>query len=431
MLLATGGGVGALLALAAAAAGTVPAPTSDPLAGALYRDASQPIEARLADLMSRMTLEEKAAQLGYSLFGCTPGSGGYIGGCNAWAGGGDSSCAVHRSQAACEPPSKPTGCYWVTRGGRQQCLSAGGFGANAQDGPAVRNAVQKKVMETTRLKIPASFYGETTHCGGARGTTVFPMPCSQGSSWNQSLVGAIGAANALELRSAGGDQALSPILQVATDPRFGRLEENFAEDPCKSSPVSLCSTADGTITCLRNIISTARSASHTRRPVSFTDLVGAYGVAAIRGLQGDGGGLGPSTYLPDPTKHVASQAKHFVSWLSSAIFGFDLRDVTNGETVATGDVWGWRKRWLYSVWRWPVREDTLRNLSAALARRDAASRWAWSYGRPQHDRLAALPCQQEDADGDASQPLWYGRWLHRQRLWQRRGPYEQLHWVQQ
>eukprot|EP01052_Picozoa_sp_SAG31_P031713 SAG31_NODE_3391_length_4326_cov_6.489236_2_plen_302_part_00 len=244
---------------------------SDPLAGALYRDSSQPVETRVTDLLARMTLEEKAAQLGYALFGCSPSSGGYIGGCNAWAGGGDSSCGAKASREECEAKGS---CYWVARGGKQQCLSVGGLDANAQDGPAVRNAVQRKVLETTRLKIPASFYGETTHCGGARGTTVFPMPCSQGSTWNTSLVGAIAAANALELRSAGGDQALSPILQVATDPRFGRLEENFAEDPF---------------------------------------LVGSYGVAAVRGLQGDGGGLGPSTYLPEPTKRVASQAKHFVS----------------------------------------------------------------------------------------------------------------------
>ena len=158
----------------------------------------------------------------YALFGCSPSAGGYIGGCNAWAGSvGNSGCAKRHTASACEAIHE---CYWVTRGGRAQCLSTGGLEANAQDGPAVRNEIQRRVMNNTRLKIPASFYGETTHCGGARGTTVFPMPCLRGSSWNTTLVGAIAAANALELRSAGGDQALSPILQVATDPRFGRLE---------------------------------------------------------------------------------------------------------------------------------------------------------------------------------------------------------------
>eukprot|EP01044_Picomonas_judraskeda_P019260 COSAG03_NODE_4022_length_1718_cov_1.779494_2_plen_250_part_00 len=172
----------------------------------------------------------------YALFGCSPSAGGYIGGCNAWAGEGNSECAKQRTSAACEAKE----CYWVTRGGTAQCLSTGGLDANAQDGPAVRNEIQRRVMQSTRLKIPASFYGETTHCGGARGTTVFPMPCSQGASWNTTLVGAIAAANALELRSAGGDQALSPILQVATDPRFGRLEGARTVCVCVCLCVSVC-----------------------------------------------------------------------------------------------------------------------------------------------------------------------------------------------
>lgn len=77
-------------------------------------------------------------------------------------------------------------------------------------------------MKANRLGIPASYYAETTHSGGAPGTTVFPMPCSQGASWNTTLVQRIAEINALELRSSGGDQGLSPILQVCTDPRFGR-----------------------------------------------------------------------------------------------------------------------------------------------------------------------------------------------------------------
>ncbi len=98
------------------------------------------------------------------------------------------------------------------------------------------------------------------------------MPCSQGASWNLTLVEEIGRINALQLRAAGGDQALSPILQVCTDPRFGRMEENFAEDPF---------------------------------------LVSKYGVAAVTGLQGMDGLGGASEYLGSPRTRVASQAKHF------------------------------------------------------------------------------------------------------------------------
>jgi hypothetical protein len=124
---------------------------------------------------------------GYHLFGCAPSEGGYIGGCNVWAGGENAACAKETDQTKCEAHTGD--CSWVntTAGGTAdpKCVS---IAYNAMDGPGVRNAMQRKVMETTRLKIPASFYGETTHCGGARGTTVFPMPCSQGSSWNTKLV---------------------------------------------------------------------------------------------------------------------------------------------------------------------------------------------------------------------------------------------------
>eukprot|EP01045_Picozoa_sp_COSAG04_P032398 COSAG04_NODE_6338_length_1353_cov_1.562201_1_plen_177_part_00 len=86
--------------------------SADPLRGALYKDRAQPVDARVADLLAHMTLEEKASQLGYALFGCTPSAGGYIGGCNAWAGGGNARCAAARSKTACG-----AGRYWVSGGG--------------------------------------------------------------------------------------------------------------------------------------------------------------------------------------------------------------------------------------------------------------------------------------------------------------------------
>lgn len=154
-----------------------------------------------------------------------------------------------------------------------------GVGGLATHSINCSNSLQRILTGKTRLGIPASFFAETTHSGGAPGTTVFPMPVSQGASWNVSLVEQIGAINALELRSSGGDQGLSPILQVCTDPRFGRMEENFGEDPA---------------------------------------MVAAYGVAAVTGLQGSSGlGSGPgaaSTYIGDAVNHITSQAKHFAMY---------------------------------------------------------------------------------------------------------------------
>ena len=148
-------------------------------------------------------------------------------------------------------------------------------------------------------------YGETTHSGGANGTTVFPMPCAQGASWNESLIEAISTANALQLRASGGDHALSPVLQVATDPRFGRLEENFAEDPY---------------------------------------LVAAYGVAATRGLQGRDGMDGASTYLGSPRTKVAAQAKHY------AVYGAGGKD---GYTPFGGGI---STRSIFEVYMRPWRD---------------------------------------------------------------------------
>ena len=85
----------------------------------------------------------------------------------------------------------------------------------------------------------------------------------------------IASAIALELRATGGDQALSPVLQVVTDPRFGRGEENFGEDP---------------------------------------HLVATMGTASVRGLQGEDGLGGAGTYLGSPRERVAAQAKHFAMY---------------------------------------------------------------------------------------------------------------------
>ena len=70
-----------------------------------------------------------------------------------------------------------------------------------------------------------------TSPAGAAGGTIFPMGVTQGASWNTTMVHHIGKAIAVEARAWGGDRGLSPEINVVTDPRFGRTEENFGEDP--------------------------------------------------------------------------------------------------------------------------------------------------------------------------------------------------------
>jgi beta-glucosidase len=221
--------------------------TSSPITSRPWMDSTLSPDKRVELLMAVMTVEEKVAQLGY-------------GGC------GDNNETIHRN------PHGIGGCGVV---GPPPVGPPPPPGVPATGGAYNTNELNRLLNASTRLGIPASIIAETTHSGGASGTTVFPMPCSQGASWNLSLVEEIGRINALQLRAAGGDQALSPILQVCTDPRFGRMEENFGEDPT---------------------------------------LVAKYGVAAVTGLQGRDGLGGASEYIGDPKTHVASQAKHFAMY---------------------------------------------------------------------------------------------------------------------
>ena len=106
------------------------------------------------------------------------------------------------------------------------------------------------------------------------------MPAGQGASWNRTLVRAIASAVAAEARASGADRGFSPELQVATDPRFGRTQENFGGDPF---------------------------------------LVSELGVAATHGLHG-GNVDGPDSYLPDYNTTITSEAKHY------AVYGFGDAD---------------------------------------------------------------------------------------------------------
>ena len=160
------------------AGGAVPSP--------LYKTPGAPINARVADLLKRMTLDEKIAQL------ALPFGAHY--------------------------PEDYSG-YNITGLGATYPLSGG---------TTARNAWQKWMVEHTRLGIPTSFISETLHGGGG---TIFPMPCLQGSMWNTAMVEAIASEIALEASVQGIDRGFSPVLHFCTDARFGRCEESFGEDP--------------------------------------------------------------------------------------------------------------------------------------------------------------------------------------------------------
>lgn len=182
-------------------------------APATYLDASQTVDARVGDLLQRMTLEEKVAQVQGFLVRDAHAfdeKGNFVGGADA-AG-----------------LSNGAGSVWV--------LPPGGFDGDRFAGdPRERivrmNAVQKFMKEKTRLGIPVFSFAEALHGYEARGATSFPMPIALGGTWDPALVERIFTVAAREATAHGVRQVLAPVLDLARDPRWGRFEECYGEDP--------------------------------------------------------------------------------------------------------------------------------------------------------------------------------------------------------
>ena len=173
---------------------------------AVYKDANAPIERRIDDLLSRMTLEEKVRQLDlYS---------GAIALVDKHTDG------THADAEAIFLPDKARALW-------------GDLGVGAihdlNPTPEQANAIQQWVIKHNRLQIPALFVEEGLH--GFDTGTVFPAPINLASTWNSDDVERIGAAIAAEARSTGVDMILAPVLDLARDPRWGRVEEDYGEDP--------------------------------------------------------------------------------------------------------------------------------------------------------------------------------------------------------
>src|SRR5262249_21386292 len=97
--------------------------------------------------------------------------------------------------------------------------------------PKLYNAVQAWIVKSNRLGIPAIFIEEGLHGYMGEGATVFPQSVNLATTWNVELAKRTGAAIAAEARANGVDMILAPVLDVARDPRWGRTEEDFGEDP--------------------------------------------------------------------------------------------------------------------------------------------------------------------------------------------------------
>jgi beta-glucosidase len=105
------------------------------------------------------------------------------------------------------------------------------FDKGPKESAEIANKIQKYVIESNRLGIPAVFHEEGLHGLWARGSTVFPQAVGMSCTWNPELINQVFKVIAKEIRTRGSHQANTPMLDVCRDPRWGRIEESYGEDP--------------------------------------------------------------------------------------------------------------------------------------------------------------------------------------------------------
>lgn len=188
----------------------------------VYKQATQPTEARVADLLSRMTVEEKVGQLVCPL------------GWEMYTKTGKNS--VEPSALFKQKMNEvPIGSFWAVLRADPWTQKTLETGLNPELSAKAINALQRYAVEQTRLGIPILFAEECPHGHMAIGTTVFPTSLTAASTWNPSLLYDMGSAIGLEAAAQGSNIGYGPVLDVAREPRWSRMEETFGEDPWLTS----------------------------------------------------------------------------------------------------------------------------------------------------------------------------------------------------
>jgi beta-glucosidase len=211
-----------------------------------YLNPELPAEQRVSDLLGRMTLEEKAAQM-----------------LCMWL---DKAKTLVDDKGNFDPQKAQTSFHQGLGLGQVGRPSDSGGGRTPKQNAELTNAIQKFFMENSRLSIPVVFHEECLHGHAAKGATSFSQPIGLGATFDPELVERLFAMTAHEARIRGTHQALTPVVDVARDPRWGRVEETYGEDPY---------------------------------------LVSRLGIASVKGFQGD------ATFKDK--KHLVATLKHFAA----------------------------------------------------------------------------------------------------------------------
>lgn len=182
----------------------------------LYKNAALPVKKRVKDLLKRMTIEEKTAQL-----------------MGLWNGGVEDFKPEIFGDPAKMKEIFGIGCHSV---------HPAPFGI--KETVEQRNKIQKYLVEETPLGIPAMFVDEGQHGIMRPDSTVFPQAIGMACSWDTGLFEEIYGAIAHEMRSRGTHHALTPVVDVCREPRWGRVEETYGEDPYLNGMLS-CAAVKG------------------------------------------------------------------------------------------------------------------------------------------------------------------------------------------
>ena len=204
--------------------------TQSPPSLPAYKDPSFSIDVRLSDLLSRMTLEEKVGQLLCPL------------GWEMYEIHGNEVCPSGKFKQLIK--ERNVGMLWATYRADPWTKKTLANGLNPEMTAKAGNALQKYVMENTRLGIPMFLAEEAPHGHMAIGATVFPTGIGMAATWSPELVKEVGQVIAKEIRSQGGHISYGPVLDLTRDPRWSRVEETFGEDPVLSGTLG-ASMVDG------------------------------------------------------------------------------------------------------------------------------------------------------------------------------------------
>lgn len=220
-----------------------------PTKAAPYKNPALPAERRVKDLLARMTLEEKAAQM-----------------MCVWQKKAEMLVDAEGNFDAAKAKRAFRKGDGIGQVGRP---SDAAKGLDARRTAELANAIQKFFIENSRLGIPVIFHEECLHGHAAIDSTSFSQPIGLGATFNPELVERLFTMTALEARARGAHQALTPVVDLAREPRWGRVEETYGEDPF---------------------------------------LVSRMGIAAVRGFQGDASFRGKDRVIAT-LKHFAAHGQ--------------------------------------------------------------------------------------------------------------------------